>query len=143
MTPPDFRVYVLHIRDCCEQLAECRTLRERGGVPPSILLNAACRNLEIIGEASRKIGPEFRAAHPGIPWREMNDLRNPHPQLRGRGRGPDLGDCRTRDSGFAVGGSPHLGSGLKLSRDSPFHGRTFRGGPAATVVNGQLAWKRE
>ena len=33
MTPPDFRVYVLHIRDCCEQLAECRTLRERGGVP--------------------------------------------------------------------------------------------------------------
>ena len=32
--------------------------------------------MEIIGEASRKIGPEFRAAHPGIPWREMNDLRN-------------------------------------------------------------------
>jgi uncharacterized protein with HEPN domain len=76
MTPPDFRVYLLHIRDCCEQLAECRTLRERGGVPPPILLNAACRNLEIIGEASRKVGPEFRAAHPAIPWRKMNDLRN-------------------------------------------------------------------
>lgn len=76
MASPDFRVYLLHIRDCCEQLAECRTLRERGGVPPPILLNAACRNLEIIGEASRKIGPEFRASHPGIPWREMNDLRN-------------------------------------------------------------------
>ena len=44
-------------------------------MPSSILLNAACRNLEIIGEASRKVGPEFRAAHPGIPWREMNDLR--------------------------------------------------------------------
>jgi len=29
------------------------------------------------------------------------------------------------------------------SRNSPFHGRTFRGGPVATVVNGQLAWKRE
>jgi dihydroorotase len=29
------------------------------------------------------------------------------------------------------------------SRNSPFHGRTFRGGPMATVVNGQLAWKRE
>jgi uncharacterized protein with HEPN domain len=40
------------------------------------VLNAACRNLEIVGEASRKIGPEFRAAHPGIPWREMNDLRD-------------------------------------------------------------------
>ena len=76
MTSPDFRVYLLHIRDCCEQLAECRTLRERADVPSSILLNAACRNLEIIGEASRKVGLEFRAAHPGIPWREMNDLRN-------------------------------------------------------------------
>src|SRR5271157_4424152 len=29
------------------------------------------------------------------------------------------------------------------SRNSPFHGRTFRGGPVATVVNGQLAWRRE
>lgn len=51
-------------------------LRDRGDTPAYILLDAACRNLEIIGEASRKIGPEFRAAHPRIPWREMNDLRN-------------------------------------------------------------------
>jgi dihydroorotase len=29
------------------------------------------------------------------------------------------------------------------SRNSPFHGRKFKGGPIATVVNGQFAWKRE
>jgi dihydroorotase len=29
------------------------------------------------------------------------------------------------------------------SRNSPFHGRTFRGGPLATVVNGEFVWKRE
>ena len=51
-------------------------LRDQGAAPTYILLDAACRNLEIIGEASRKIGPDFRAAHPQIPWREMNDLRN-------------------------------------------------------------------
>ena len=28
------------------------------------------------------------------------------------------------------------------SRNSPFHGRTFRGGPIATIVNGQFAWRR-
>ena len=28
------------------------------------------------------------------------------------------------------------------SRNSPFHGHTFRGGPVATVVNGGLIWKR-
>jgi dihydroorotase len=29
------------------------------------------------------------------------------------------------------------------SRNSPFHNRAFRGGPLATVVNGQLVWRRE
>jgi dihydroorotase len=28
------------------------------------------------------------------------------------------------------------------SRNSPFHGKTFRGGPMATIVNGQIVWKR-
>jgi dihydroorotase len=28
------------------------------------------------------------------------------------------------------------------SRNSPFHGRTFRGGPMATIVNGNVVWKR-
>jgi dihydroorotase len=28
------------------------------------------------------------------------------------------------------------------SRNSPFHGRTFRGGPVATIVNGEVVWKR-
>ncbi|HLK46943.1 MAG TPA: dihydroorotase [Bryobacteraceae bacterium] len=28
------------------------------------------------------------------------------------------------------------------SRNSPFHGRTFHGGPVATIVNGAFAWRR-
>src|SRR5262249_47971217 len=28
------------------------------------------------------------------------------------------------------------------SRNSPFDGRTFRGGPMATVVNGEIVWRR-
>ena len=76
MPVPDPRIYLLHILDCCERISECAILRDDGSVPPRILLDAVCRNLEVIGEASRKIGAEFRAAHPEIPWREMNDLRN-------------------------------------------------------------------
>ena len=45
-------------------------------MPSQVLLDTVCRNLEVLGEASRKLGPEFRAANGGIPWREMNDLRN-------------------------------------------------------------------
>jgi dihydroorotase len=29
------------------------------------------------------------------------------------------------------------------SRNSPFHGRTFRGGPVATIVNGAIVWQLE
>jgi len=76
MAAPDPQVYLLHIRDRCEELIQCRSLRHRGTVPGSILFNAVCRNPEIIGEASRKIGPDFRAANPDVPWREMNALRN-------------------------------------------------------------------
>jgi len=28
------------------------------------------------------------------------------------------------------------------SRNSPFHGITFRGGPVATIVNGRVVWDR-
>ena len=28
------------------------------------------------------------------------------------------------------------------SRNSPFDGKTFRGGPVATIVNGESVWKR-
>jgi len=31
---------------------------------------------------------------------------------------------------------------LSKSRNSPFHGKTFRGGPVATVVNGAIVWRR-
>jgi dihydroorotase len=29
------------------------------------------------------------------------------------------------------------------SRNSPFHGRRFRGGPVATIVGGKIVWSRE
>jgi len=29
------------------------------------------------------------------------------------------------------------------SKNTPFHGRTFRGGPVATIVNGEVAWRCE
>lgn len=40
------------------------------------LTRAVCRSLEIIGEASTKIHPDFKAKYPFIPWRDMNDIRN-------------------------------------------------------------------
>lgn len=38
--------------------------------------DAVIRNLEIIGEAAKKVSAEFRTAHPDIPWRSMAAARD-------------------------------------------------------------------
>ncbi len=38
--------------------------------------DAVLRNLEVIGEAVKRISPELRRAHPEIPWREMARMRD-------------------------------------------------------------------
>jgi dihydroorotase len=37
----------------------------------------------------------------------------------------------------------HVKETASKSRNSPFDGRTFRGGPVATIVGGKIIWKRE
>ena len=39
-------------------------------------IDAVVRNLEIIGEAARRIPASFAAAYPDIPWQQMAGLRN-------------------------------------------------------------------
>jgi uncharacterized protein with HEPN domain len=38
--------------------------------------DAVVRNLEVIGEATKNLSEEFRALHPGIPWRDMAGTRD-------------------------------------------------------------------
>lgn len=37
---------------------------------------AVIRAVEIIGEAAAKLPEDFRAKHPGLPWREIRGMRN-------------------------------------------------------------------
>jgi uncharacterized protein with HEPN domain len=38
--------------------------------------DAVIRRLEIIGEASRRLSEEIKAAYPEVPWRKMIGMRN-------------------------------------------------------------------
>ncbi len=40
------------------------------------LKRAFVRSLEIIGEATKQMPDDFRAAHPDVPWREMAGMRD-------------------------------------------------------------------
>jgi uncharacterized protein with HEPN domain len=41
-----------------------------------IVQNAVMRQIQIIGEAARKISPEYQQAHPEIPWEGIIGMRN-------------------------------------------------------------------
>ncbi|MGS2760799.1 HepT-like ribonuclease domain-containing protein [Sinomicrobium sp. M5D2P9] len=41
-----------------------------------VLSRAVIRSLEIIGEASTKLSPGFKAQYPDVEWRKISDTRN-------------------------------------------------------------------
>lgn len=41
-----------------------------------MIQDATVRNLEIIGEATKRLSPEFRSAHPDILWTSMAGMRD-------------------------------------------------------------------
>jgi uncharacterized protein with HEPN domain len=38
--------------------------------------DAVIRNLEIVGEAAKRVSPSLRDRAPGVPWREMAGMRD-------------------------------------------------------------------
>jgi uncharacterized protein with HEPN domain len=38
--------------------------------------DAVLRNLQVIGEATKRLPNEFRSAHPGVDWRRMAGMRD-------------------------------------------------------------------
>jgi uncharacterized protein with HEPN domain len=38
--------------------------------------DAVVRNLEIVGEAAKRVTPDLREPAPGVPWREMAGMRD-------------------------------------------------------------------
>lgn len=63
----------LDIIEACTSLAE--VVAAQGTVSDNILLRAAERLLEIIGEAATNCSPEFKAHYPGIDWEGIAGLR--------------------------------------------------------------------
>ena len=77
MSRHDPLVRVLHMRDhACEAVEMIRDAHRSDLDSNRMLCLALTRLLEVVGEAARRVPPEFRAQYPDIPWRNISDLRN-------------------------------------------------------------------
>ena len=69
-------LYLRHIVDAIERITAYTAGGKDDFMKDSMVQDATIRNLEIIGEAAKQITPEFRRAHPDVPWRRMAGMRD-------------------------------------------------------------------
>jgi uncharacterized protein with HEPN domain len=77
MSSRDDAVYLHHILDAIAKIEEYLTgVDETIFAQRSLVQDGVIRQLEIIGEAVRRLSPEARGQQPGIPWRDIAAMRN-------------------------------------------------------------------
>jgi uncharacterized protein with HEPN domain len=73
----DYTAYLNDIRESCAriiQYAEGQSFELF--VADQMRFDAVVRNIQIIGEASKKLPVEERAKYPGVPWKEIAGMRD-------------------------------------------------------------------
>ena len=70
-------IYIQHIKECVDKINEYTKGFDRGKfLKNSLVQDGVIRNLEIIGEASKQLSPEFREQYAEIEWRKIAGMRD-------------------------------------------------------------------
>ncbi len=73
----DNGIYLRHIYDAISRIEEYITGIKHGDfIKNHLIQDGVIRQIEIIGEATKKISIEIRDEHPGIPWKDMAGMRD-------------------------------------------------------------------
>ncbi|CAO3447324.1 Protein of unknown function DUF86, BT0167 group [Azospirillum argentinense] len=70
------RAYLEHIREAIRRVTEYTATGRDDFFARTLLQDGVIRNLEIIGEATKKLSPELRSRYPDLPWKNMAALRD-------------------------------------------------------------------
>jgi len=69
--------YVDHILQCIKKIRKyIKTVDKKEFSKNDLLQDAIIRNFEVIGEASKKISPDFKKIYFEIPWKEISGMRD-------------------------------------------------------------------
>ena len=69
-------LFLEHIRDAIERIERFTSEGRAAFMADDKTQSAVMRQLEIIGEATKRLSEEFRSLHPDLPWREMAATRD-------------------------------------------------------------------
>lgn len=72
----DPRVYLAHILECIQKIERFTEEGKERFLQDELIQDAVLRNVEIIGEAAKRLDIVYRANHPEIPWRAIAGLRD-------------------------------------------------------------------
>ncbi len=73
----DDLVYIDHIKDCVRKIKEfTKQIEENDFAENELIQDAVIRNIEIIGEATKKVSNSFKQTYHEIPWKEMAGMRD-------------------------------------------------------------------
>lgn len=70
-------IYIGHMLDMSRKAVNAVAGKSRSDYNDDEILRMALAHfIQVIGEAARKVSPEFQAAYPQIPWREIVGTRH-------------------------------------------------------------------
>lgn len=72
----DDRAYLLHTLTAIEDIAEFTRQGESAFYADKKTQAAVVRNLEIIGEAAKRVSAELKVANPSVPWRSIGGMHD-------------------------------------------------------------------
>ena len=77
MNNKDNSVYLKHVMDAINRIEEyTNNISEKRFMDKNIMQAAIIREIEIIGEATKMLGQEFKDNHQSIPWKKIAGMRD-------------------------------------------------------------------
>jgi uncharacterized protein with HEPN domain len=71
------RLFLDDIVECCDKIGRYTLgLTFEAFRDADLVVDAVTRNLELIGEASKRVPEDLRGRYPDVPWRKMAGLRD-------------------------------------------------------------------